>query len=162
MVPFLFFNDVFEYFGVFFLPLGLGNSDTTLCVSHHLVLDATSEGCFNTCLSNRGSPLGALKQTPPRDINGRKKSIRDFPGSLVIKTLPSKARSIGSVPGWGAKIPHASWPKNQKKKKQKTQNRNSIVTNSIKTLKMVHSKKKKNHNKKIDPLNFRILDSLRA
>ena len=41
-------------------------------------------------------------------------------------------------PGWGAKIPHASQPKNQKHK-----NRSNIVTNSKKTLKTVHVKKKK-------------------
>ena len=68
MVPFLFFNDGFEYFGVFFLPSGLGNSDTTLCVSHCLVLDATSEGCFNTCLGNRGSPLGHSNRLHPETL----------------------------------------------------------------------------------------------
>ena len=34
----------------------------------------------------------------------------DFPGSPVVKTSPSRA---GSISGWGAKIPHASRPKNQ-------------------------------------------------
>ena len=61
---------------------------------------------------------------------------RDFPGGPVVKTSPSNAGSAGSIPGWGAKIPHALQPKNQK-----TENRSSIVTNSIKTLKMVHIKK---------------------
>ena len=37
----------------------------------------------------------------------------DFPGSPVVKTMPSNAGGAGSIPGWGAKIPHASWPKNQ-------------------------------------------------
>ena len=50
------------------------------------------------------------------------------------KTSPNNAGDEGSIPGQGAKIPHASWPKNQ--------NRNSIATNSIKTLKMVKKKKK--------------------
>ena len=50
------------------------------------------------------------------------------------KTLPNNAGNEGSIPGQGAKIPHASWPKNQ--------NRNSIATNSIKTFKMVKKKKK--------------------
>ena len=49
------------------------------------------------------------------------------------KTLPNNAGNEGSIPGQGAKIPHASWPKNQ--------NRNSIATNSIKTFKMVKKKK---------------------
>ena len=38
---------------------------------------------------------------------------RDFPGGPVVQTLPSNAGGAGSIPGWGAKIPHASWPKNQ-------------------------------------------------
>ena len=41
----------------------------------------------------------------------------DFPGSPVVKTMPSNAGGAGSIPGWGAKIPHASWPKNQNIKK---------------------------------------------
>ena len=32
----------------------------------------------------------------------------NFPGDLVVKTLPSNAGGIGSIPGWGAKIPQAS------------------------------------------------------
>ena len=43
---------------------------------------------------------------------------RDFPGSPVVKTLPSNAWGVGSIPGWGAKIPHASWPENQNKKQK--------------------------------------------
>ena len=39
--------------------------------------------------------------------------IRDFPGGPVVKTLPSNAEGVGSIPGRGSKIPHASWPKNQ-------------------------------------------------
>ena len=35
---------------------------------------------------------------------------RDFPGSLVVQTLPSNATDAGSIPGQGAKIAHASWP----------------------------------------------------
>ena len=32
----------------------------------------------------------------------------DFPGGLVVKTLPSNAMDEGSIPGWGTKIPYAS------------------------------------------------------
>ena len=46
-------------------------------------------------------------------------------------------------PGGGAKIPHASQPKNQKHK-----NRSNIVTNSMKTFKMAHVKKKKKFKQK--------------
>ena len=48
---------------------------------------------------------------------------------------------MGSIPGGGAKIPHASWPKNKNM-------RQNIITNSTKTLKMVHIKKKKKERKK--------------
>ena len=53
----------------------------------------------------------------------------------MVKTSPYNAVGVGLIPGWGAKIPHASRPKNQNIK------RSNIVTNSIKTLKMVHIKK---------------------
>ena len=36
------------------------------------------------------------------------KHNRDFPGSLLIKTLPSNAGGMGLISGWGAKTPHAS------------------------------------------------------
>ena len=37
----------------------------------------------------------------------------DFPGGPVVGTLPSNEVGAGLIPGWGARIPHASWPKNQ-------------------------------------------------
>ena len=57
-----------------------------------------------------------------------------FPGSPVVKTSPSNAGGAGSVSGQEAKTPHASWPEN---------NRNNTVTHSIRTLEMVHIKRKK-------------------
>ena len=33
---------------------------------------------------------------------------------LVVKISPSNAGGVGSIPGWGAKIPYASRPKNIK------------------------------------------------
>ena len=75
---------------------------------------------------------------------GIENKIRDFPGSPVVKILPfiaGGASSIsGLVPGRGAEIPLALQPKNQSMK----QYRSNIVTNAIKTSKMVHIKKKKN------------------
>ena len=32
----------------------------------------------------------------------------DFPGDPVVKNLPSSVGDVGSVPGWGTKIPHAA------------------------------------------------------
>ena len=50
---------------------------------------------------------------------------RDFPDGSVVRTLTSNAGGVGSIPGGVAKIPHASWPKNQ--------NINNTVINSKKT-----------------------------
>ena len=36
----------------------------------------------------------------------------DFSGGPVVKTLPSNERGVRSIPGQGARIPHALWPKN--------------------------------------------------
>ena len=56
---------------------------------------------------------------------------QDFPGSPVVKTLPSNAGGVGSIPGQGANIPHASGPKNQNiKQKQYCNNFNKDIKNS--------------------------------
>lgn len=47
------------------------------------------------------------------------KYFREFPGGKVVKTLLPSAGSAGSIPGWGAKISHASQgQKNQNVKKR--------------------------------------------
>ena len=38
-------------------------------------------------------------------------SSRDFPSGPVVETLPSNPGGAGLIPGQGAKIPYASWPK---------------------------------------------------
>ena len=43
---------------------------------------------------------------------------RDFPVGPVVRTLPSNAGGVGSIPGWGANIPHVSWPKNYNMKQK--------------------------------------------
>ena len=48
-----------------------------------------------------------LCHTPKKEI------VRDFPGSPVVDSPPSKAGSVGSITSWGARIPHTSWPKHQ-------------------------------------------------
>ena len=37
---------------------------------------------------------------------------RNFPGGPAVKTSPSDAGPVVSIPGPEAKIPHAPWPKN--------------------------------------------------
>ena len=32
----------------------------------------------------------------------------DFPGGPVVKNPPSNAGDVGSIPGWGTKMPHAA------------------------------------------------------
>jgi len=61
----------------------------------------------------------------------------------VVETLPSNLEVSGSIPGLGAKILHASRSKNQN-----INIRSNIVTNSIKTLKMVYIKKNSKKKKK--------------
>ena len=46
-------------------------------------------------------------------INSLALMFRDLPVCLVVKTSPSNAGSVGSVPDLKAKNPHVSWPKNQ-------------------------------------------------
>ena len=41
----------------------------------------------------------------------KQSQLWDFPGGPVVKTSPSNAGGAGSVPGWGAKVPHAWWQK---------------------------------------------------
>ena len=47
----------------------------------------------------------------------------DFPGSPVVKTLPSNVPGVGLVPGQGAKIPHALRPKKPKIKQKQYWNK---------------------------------------
>ena len=66
-----------------------------------------------------------------------------FHGGPVVKTSPSNAEGAGLIPGQGAKIPHVLWSK-----KKTHKNRSNIVTNSIKTLKMVYNNNQKSLQKK--------------
>ena len=60
--------------------------------------------------------LISLNHTLKNSLNG------DFPGSLVVKTLPSDAGGAGWIPVWGSK-------------KSKTENRSNIITNLKKDFK---------------------------
>ena len=72
-------------------------------------------------------------------------SLRDFPGGPVIKTSPSIAGGVGSIPGRGAKIPHASWPKNQNVKQKQYCNKFNKDFKSGAIKKKENLKKKKDH-----------------
>ena len=75
-----------------------------------------------------------------------KKGTRgDLPDGPVVKTSPSNAGSTGSIPGWGAEIPHASWPKKQNiKQKQYCNRRNQYFKHGP------HKQTNKQTNKKTD------------
>ena len=51
----------------------------------------------------------------------------------MVKTSSSNVGGVGSIPGWGTKIPHALRPKKKKKVKQK-QYRASLVAQMVKNL----------------------------
>ena len=34
----------------------------------------------------------------------KSKKLKDFPSGPVVKNLPSKARDVGLIPGWGTKV----------------------------------------------------------
>ena len=57
-------------------------------------------------------------------FNSEKVGYGDFPGAPVVGTSPSSAGDTGRISDQGAKIPHASWPKDQ--------SRSNTVRNSIK------------------------------
>ena len=72
----------------------------------------------------------------------------------MVETSPSSSGGESSIPPQEARIPYAL-PSKKKKKKQTIKNlRNDIVTNSIKTLKMVHIKKKKKKKKLKEKLKY--------
>ena len=106
-------------------------------------LDLTAKPCFSTtlhCLEqteeirvvshpNFGRPV--MKQ---QESKGLKVGLLSDP---VVKTSPSKAGGVGSIPGWGR--PRSHMPQGQKKH---TENRNNTVTNSIKTAKKIFKKER--------------------
>ena len=51
----------------------------------------------NLPLGLRGKAGGCAR------VTDKKGPIRDFPGGPAVNTLPSNARSVGTVPGWGQK-----------------------------------------------------------
>ena len=59
----------------------------------------------------------------PGEQTDFRSNLWDFPGGPAVRTSPSNAGGAGSIPGWGAKIPHALWPKNQSIKQKQCCNR---------------------------------------
>ena len=57
--------------------------------------------------------------------------IRDFLRGPVVKTLPTNVGGVGLIPGHEAKIPHASWPKNQNIKQKQYYNKFNAAAKSL-------------------------------
>ena len=74
--------------------------------------------------------------TPSRSLF-LKKYNRDFPGSPVVGTLPSKAKGATSIPGWGTKIPHDLRPKKQNTKQEQCCNKFNKDFKKLSTLKNI-------------------------
>ena len=74
-----------------------------------LFVEGFSEHCVIFCIS-----MGKGKCRGGEWKEQRLWDLWDFPGGPVVKTLPFNAGSVGSIPGWEAKTPHSSWPKNIK------------------------------------------------
>ena len=55
-----------------------------------------------------GYPSNRSPHPQPSDFARLNLTLRDFPASPVVKTLPSDAGGTDSIPVKGAKIPHAS------------------------------------------------------
>ena len=67
-------------------------------------------------LKNKGINL-LNKQTNKQKIDG------DFSGGPAVKISPSSPGGVGSIPGRGAKIPHASQTRNQNIKQKQYSNK---------------------------------------
>ena len=62
----------------------------------------------------------------------------------MVKTSLSSAGGVGSIPGLGTKIPHASWPKNQNiKQKQHCNKFNRDFKNGPHQKNLLKNKNKK-------------------
>ena len=88
-------------------------------------LDSTwsSDGGVPTCprwgsVQNSHGRVVQATSPPPLHKSGLGTWLRDFPGGLVVETLPSNAEGVGSIPGYVAKISSASQPKNLKRIKR--------------------------------------------
>ena len=103
----------------------------------HRVLTDGPPGSPEIFLTLKISPYQQLSLFWYPCVKLYKISFLGFPGSPVVKTLPSNSGGAGSIPDQETKIPNASGTE-----KQNIKSRSNIVTNSIKTLNTVHIKKK--------------------
>ena len=85
-------------------------------MTHNSTLKVWEENSAkNTCMHER-------ERERERERGGslgyRNDNERGFSGGPVVKTSLSNTGGARLIPGWGAKISHASWPKNRKIKQK--------------------------------------------
>ena len=60
--------------------------------------------------------MSSVSQKERRKKPNFKSTCRDFPGVQLLRLCASNAGGVGSIPGWGTRIPHAAWHGQKKKK----------------------------------------------
>ena len=84
-------------------------SETSLAMNHTESRALITDQGVPRQGGRRGRSFKPLRQTPVFKTGLLYVlSLWDFPGDPVVKTWPPKAGGVGLIPGWGAKIPHAS------------------------------------------------------
>ena len=120
----------------------------------------SSVGKESTCNKKMASPKCPLPH--PRNLQDvssytLKKKKKDLEGTSlggpVVKTSPFNAGDAGLIPGQGAKIPHASWRKNQNIKQKQFCN---IVNKHLKKKKSTKKIPQKSGNKQILRIRLRL------
>ena len=53
-----------------------------------------------------------------KNFKNKSTTSQEFPGGPVVRTQHFHCPGLGSIPGWGTKIPQAAWQSQKKKKKQ--------------------------------------------
>ena len=101
---------------------------------HHRLSKITSGPFFHLSEHNEDSNSYFTRL---KTMTHFKTQNRDFSVGPVVKRLHIPMQGI---PGQGARIPHALWPKKQKNP-ENPKHETQAITNSTKTLKMVHIKK---------------------
>ena len=103
-------------------------------------------GCYNSrchsvlseCQNQEGYSTASNAHEGPHTTNTIvfKMSVGDFPSGPAVD-FTFQCRWVGSIPGWGAKLSYVS-----QTKRTKTENRNNIVTKSVRLQKWSTFKKK--------------------
>ena len=94
-------------------PNWILSSKTCLQVYTHTHIATHPYICMgNNYNGSNLQPRGTEKGRRGRKRKENKESGGGFLAGPVVEISPSNSGATGSIPGWGAKIPHTLWPKN--------------------------------------------------